>query len=391
MNGHMAMTSRRTSLSLRQFLAKVHLWVGVILCIPLGAIGITGSILVFEHEITDLIDPPPVRHSTGSELKNLAEIVAAARQAAPANHTPTSIAIPKEEREAAIVRLLPPGRATPGSGGLQIYIDPATLQVLGIRQPTSDSVMRQIFRLHANMLVQGRTGREIVGWFGVAMLILGTSGLIMWWPRGASWRTAFGVQRDVRGFRLHRQLHGAVGIWGLAVFMVVSFSGVYISFPQQLGDVVRSVTPGRDLRGLQNVRVTQHPVAEPLDIDSAVSLARTEVEGAVLRSVFLAVGPDRPIRATFSRYGFWQGIPLSTVLIDPWERRVIGVYDPQTYSAGELFMAWQRALHAGSGLGWTYRILVFLSGFLPPLFAITGVAMWLMKRRSRRSLPSAAD
>ncbi|NDC64945.1 MAG: PepSY domain-containing protein, partial [Planctomycetia bacterium] len=58
--------------------------------------------------------------------------------------------------------------------------------------------------------------------------------------------------------------------------------------------------------------------------------------------------------------------------------------DPRSYTLGETIMAWQHALHAGEGLGWTWKILVFLSGFLPPLFAVTGVSMWLIKRRNRR-------
>jgi hypothetical protein len=47
-----------------------------------------------------------------------------------------------------------------------------------------------------------------------------------------------------------------------------------------------------------------------------------------------------------------------------------------------------RPLHSGDGFGAAWRLLVFVSGLLPPLFAISGVAMWVLKRR-RRALPSA--
>jgi hypothetical protein len=45
---------------------------------------------------------------------------------------------------------------------------------------------------------------------------------------------------------------------------------------------------------------------------------------------------------------------------------------------------WQRLLHSGIGLGAVYKFLVFVSGFLPLLFAITGLRMWWLKRMQRR-------
>jgi len=80
-----------------------------------------------------------------------------------------------------------------------------------------------------------------------------------------------------------------------------------------------------------------------------------------------------------------------TAFIDPWKHRILELRDPRQFSTGESFLAWQRALHVGSGLGWGWRILVFLSGFLPLLFAITGFAMWLTKRRLRRTAAAAAS
>jgi hypothetical protein len=34
-----------------------------------------------------------------------------------------------------------------------------------------------------------------------------------------------------------------------------------------------------------------------------------------------------------------------------------------------------------------WKVLVFFSGFLPLLFAITGLRMWQLRRAQRRSLP----
>jgi uncharacterized iron-regulated membrane protein len=77
-----------------------------------------------------------------------------------------------------------------------------------------------------------------------------------------------------------------------------------------------------------------------------------------------------------------------TVLVDPWARQVAEIFDPCRYSAGEAMLAAQHALHAGRGFGLLWKLLVFLSGLLPVLFAATGIAMWLDRRRSvARAVP----
>jgi uncharacterized iron-regulated membrane protein len=155
----------------RRVLRFLHLWIGLILGIPLVLIGITGSVLVFEHELDALLNPELHRASAG-EPRPIDDIVAAARSAVPAGSQPMMFMAPESSGDAATVRFAPPGRNAPGPGGLQVFVDPVSLSVLGSRD-SSAGVLRQIFMLHANLLGRDRSGREAVGWLGVVMLALG--------------------------------------------------------------------------------------------------------------------------------------------------------------------------------------------------------------------------
>ncbi len=75
---------------------------------------------------------------------------------------------------------------------------------------------------------------------------------------------------------------------------------------------------------------------------------------------------------------------MIAVLIDPWRGQILDVQDPRDFTVGQTLTAWQRALHYGLGLGPVYKLAVFISGLIIPLFSITGIAMWLIKRRNRR-------
>jgi len=366
-------------------LRLLHLWVGLILCVPLVAIGITGSVLVFEHELEALFAAPPPLRATGGPERPVGEIVAAARAVAPAGLAAAAYIAPEEPGDVASVRFVVPGRQGPGGGGRVVLVDPSTLATHLVAEATP-GLLRQIFLLHANLLVPGRNGREIVGWFGVVMLVLGFSGLVLWWPRGGRWRAAVTVKRGARGYRLHRDLHGAVGIWSLVIFLVVSASGVYLALPQTTGGLVRAVLPARDLRAsAQAMRVEPVRDAAPMPLDEAIELARAAMPDAAIRLVSLPTRPEQPLRVSMGRGVPAHGAPGITVWIDPWARRVIEARDPRDYTAGETVLAWQHALHGGSGLGWGWKLAVFLSGLLPALFAVTGIWMWLLKRRARQA------
>jgi uncharacterized iron-regulated membrane protein len=384
----LAMNSRP---SLRRVLAFLHLWAGLILGVPLVVLGLTGSILVFEHELDRWTKPELYAASSGAK-RSVAEIVAAARKAGPERLVPAMVGLPEEPGDPAIVRLVPPGRGGPGvQGAIQVFVDPGSLAVLGTREPT-DSILRQIFLLHANLMVRGdRTGREIIGWLGVIMLGFGLTGLYLWWPRNGRWHQAFLIKRSSTSYRFNRDLHGAAGIWGLAVFVLVSFSGVYLAFPQTIGPAITTILPGEDLRArASQIRVPPATDKQPLSPDEALSIARERLPEAEARAISLPGRPDQPVRISMARSQAWAGAPPINVFLDPFTREILAVQDPRSFSLGELVLAYQHALHEGGGLGPVWRLLVFLSGFLPLVFAITGTMMWLKKRGQRAGQKLAA-
>lgn len=397
-------------------LHQSHLWAGIILCLPLMALGVSGSILVANDLIQDWTAPAAAPPTPG-DVKPLSEVIEAARATVPAGQVPSAIMFPEQAGQPITIRFAgsrgpqggPPGgpaqaggrpAASPPAGGpmgpgggTMVRINPVTLDLHPTPTMGGNSVIRTMHSLHGNLLIPGRDGREVVGWLGVVMLVLGVSGLVMWWPRQGRWKAAFQVKAGTRGLRLHRDLHGAVGIWSLLVFLLVSLSGVYLVFPQTLTDAVSVVSPARDPRSAMAAH-TVEPVrgTPPAGVEEVAAIAHAAVPDADLRGLFLPTRPNQPFRATLARPGAAHGTPGITAFIDPWKRSVIEVRDPATYSLGDTIVAWQRPLHAGEGLGIVWAVLVFASGALPPLFCITGIAMWWIKRRNRqaRRLDAAA-
>ena len=178
--------------------------------------------------------------------------------------------------------------------GLQIFIDPVSGEVLGTRKAVLPPFLIFAHQLHGNFLMGREAGRPIVGWLGVAMCLLGLSGLVLWWPKRGQWKYAFKVRRTATGLRFHRELHAATGIWIFLVFMAVSFSGVVIAWPQTIGMLngrPRDAAHGR-AAGRQALGATE-----------AVIAAQRAVPGLQPRSITIPARPDQPISVSYLSHG----------------------------------------------------------------------------------------
>ena len=380
-------------IDLRRLLFQFHMWIGLILGLLLALLGLSGSVLVYDDAIADLLAPVPQAVAKGEALP-LDKIVEAARGAA--GRGAMLISLRREAGVAISVRITQgpqgqeaargegrgdgAGRARgtrrnaegvapaegPRAAATQLFIDPVSGAVLGSRKAQLPPILMFAHQLHGNFLM-GRDGRTFVGWLGVAMLILGATGLILWWPKRGQWKYAFFVRRTATGLRFHRELHAATGIWIFVVFMAVSFSGVVLAFP----NLQSGPRPTFNLR--------EGPEIAPgagtrLGPDAALTLARKALPDATPTGITIPARPDRAIVVNMLAHDAVG----AAVYVDPWRSEVVGQRDPSAN-----FLAWQRPVHQGIGLGPLWRALVFLSGFVPSLFVVTGVIMWAKKRKRR--------
>ena len=388
----------RNPLTLRRVLFQVHLWIGLILSIPFAILGITDSYLVYDQDFETV----PAATAQGAFAAPAAILAAGA--AGRDGFVPASITMPAREGLPAVVRLARAqqpgaeqarggGRGGPGGpggafGGPQIYVDPVSLEVLGERGRNRTELSDFNHQLHGSLQIGGREGRSVVGWLGVGMTLLGITGIVLWWPRNGRFGAAFTV-KSRGGYPLHRQLHGAVGIWGWAIFVVVCFSGVAISFPQTISAMVGAPAPQGGPFGGGGAQFEPIPGGERISLERGLEVARERVGDLRLTAAFLPMEADQPMRANFASSSL-RGVPQVNVSIDPYRGSILTVRDPREV-AGSMFMGWQRPLHDGQGLGFIYKALVFLSGLMPPLFMVTGTAMWWIKRKRKAANAPISD
>ena len=377
----------------RNGLQKIHLWVGLALSIPFILIGISGSMIVVFSELPKISQPAaPAR----GEYQPMTKILAAALATAPEGWRTSVVIMPDSVGKPAVVQLaLPEGQRPPRGAGQNFvagvrYVDPVSLQVLeGTEIPRNGPVMRVMTMTHIALMAPAYYGAQTVGWMGVAMTLFGITGLILWWPSKGQWRQALVIKRGARGFRLNRDLHGAIGFWSLLVFMILSVSGVYLAFPVTVETAVKAIASMES--ELAEATVDEAVVANVVDknaptADEIAMLALSAVPNSRLYSVQLPPEPGGISMVTLMPEPYGDGAPQISVFVGPGTD-VSSIVDPRSYDFAKRMLVWIRVMHYGLGLGVIWKVLVFFAGFLPLLFAITGLRMWQLKRGQRRAVP----
>ena len=355
----------------RRVLRLLHRWLGLALLLPMLLQGISGTILAMTPIWTAWQVPS---HVTPGASRPANEIIAAASATSPG--LVVSRYHPANGPGPAIVELSAPGQRFASA---QVTVDPVSLTVLGTRQPSA--AYRWVHLLHEHLLMPEFGGRTLIGFFGLGLLVLGLSGIVLWWPSVGRWQAAVTVSRRASGARLQRELHGAAGFWFSIMLVVMSLSGMSMAFPQTARALF--ALPGGPPRG-GSERGTAN--AAPLDVDAVLARLAQSVPGAIATDLRIPNQAGRPVMVRLERAGALEGTPPLMATIDPAGRRLITVQDPQAQGVAALTLGWLRALHQGDAFGTPWRLLVALSGVVLPLMAVTGGTLWWLKRRNRLRL-----
>ena len=61
----------------------------------------------------------------------------------------------------------------------------------------------------------------------------------------------------------------------------------------------------------------------------------------------------------------------------------LGIYLPSGKAAGDTVTNWLYALHFGAAWGWWFRVFITVMGIAVAALSVTGVVIYLRKRRAR--------
>lgn len=365
----------RHKVRLRRFWLTIHRWVGLCAGLLVVVTGLTGSALVFDHAIDEWLNPDLLLTENSGPRIDPDTARAAALDAAPADHRLGWLSAPRTANGVY--------RAYTGPRGdgfwRMVGVDPVTGEVTG-RRPLSGHVMSTIYALHYQLLL-GASGETVVGFIGLAVLLSLGTGLYLWWPRLRHLQPAFTIKRRATSTRRQFDLHRTTAIYSLPVIGAIALTGLFMAWTQWLEPVVDRVAPLTDPGA--EVRAERGDASERIDLARALAVARTVLPAADWSGIGFPSGPTGVYKVAFTEAAHPRhSAGRSYVWVDPRNGNVLAVRRWDALSSGDVFLDWQIPLHNGEVFGMVGRIVVFVAGFVPLLLFITGLRIWLLKRRA---------
>jgi uncharacterized iron-regulated membrane protein len=374
---------------LRQVWWTVHRWIGIGLLLLLVPIAVSGALLVYHDEFDALINPKRWAVSGPDLALSSSQYMARATEAA-SNEIVTGLRFPKSPGHPVVVlarqQVDSASRQRPRL--ISIYLDPPTGAVLD-KVDFRSSLVGFLHIFHENLTVPQYSGRQIVGWVGVGMLILSLTGIWLWWPRR---EFLLALLRWGRTPHVSNNLHHLLGFWISIPLAIVSLTGIYLSFPQTARTLTSAIAP---MQPKQQRSFAAAVLDRPsLTADEALRLAQQAAEpNARAASLFLPTVQARSKGA--KRDGAERAAPspmwrvqlrdtnhnLVTITVDDRGGAARRLPDPL---AGNRAAQWIRWIHDGSRGGPVWQFVVFLTGVFPAIFAVTGLLMWWRGRRARK-------
>ncbi|PCG14288.1 MAG: PepSY domain-containing protein [Sphingomonas sp.] len=375
MSGHRRSAVSRTRILVR----RVHLWLGLSLGLLFAVLGLTGSALVFYTGI-DAALHPVVEAKPGDVPPGLASPAwdrALATGRARWRHPGDKWTLEVTGEGGPI-----PARYYPASGHghhtdrMMVWFSPDGTRIVRA-EPWGGYLMSWLYQLHMALLA-GDLGGQVVGWSGVAMLVLLVSGIAAWWPRG-SWRKALAFKRDAAPIRRLRDLHKLSGLWSMALLFVLVATGVLLALPA----VTQALLAPATIPAPKSAGGGDHQIAI---VEALYTAHRALPDG---RIVFIDIpgAGDAPIRVRLQVPGDpHRRFPGSYVFIDQFSGLVLAVHDVRRAGTGTAVASWIRTLHDGTVGGVATRILAVLIGFVPTILLTTGILHWLRRRKAARTV-----
>lgn len=390
---------------MRSVLVVLHRWCGLFIAGFLFIAGLTGAVIAWDHELDEWLNPQLFQAASGSVDAPIAPLELA-RRAEAADHRLRISFVPLALEPGHTAMLGVAARPDPSTGtpyplGFnQLAMDPATGEAQGRRQWGHISLSREhllpfLYKLHYTMHIPKGWGIEWGVWLmgAVSAVWIVDCFLALWisFPSARSWRKSLSFRLRQGSAKLNFDLHRSGGVWVWGLLLMLAVTSVSLNLGNQvmrpLVSVFSPLTPTPfQLREGSSERERDDPL---LSREQAIAIAEAESRNrgwiAPAGSIFYA--------QRFGIYGvaFFSpendrdddGMGNEVLYLDGDTGAIVGDKVPGHGSAGDIFMQAQLPLHSGRILGTPGRIVMSCMGIVVAVLSMTGLVIWVRKRRAR--------
>ena len=383
-----------------------HLTAGVLGAVVILVMSFTGVVLALKPQIQNWVDRDVRRVTPQGARLGALELLTSVKQAIP-EASPQALAFSVDPTVAASVNL--------GREGT-VYVNQYTGAVQGAASVRTSQFFQAMTSWHRYMGATGEyraTGRAATGASNLVFLLLGLSGLYLWWPKAMTIRHLRPIvwfRQSSTGKAREFNWHNAIGFWCLIPIVIMTVSGVVISY-QWGGNLVYRLTgspiPAGRSAGPGGPGGAQVPVI-PAALNVIVARAEGQVPTWSQLSLRLPTRDGGPVSFTITDGAQWTQFARNQLTLDGRNGDVVQWQPYVEQNLGQKMRGWLRFAHTGelgglagqisAGVGCLGGVFLVYTGFSLAVRRLWNWSLWARLARSRRvhtvtpgqTVPSAA-
>lgn len=365
----------------------VHKWTSLVSTVFLLMLCVTGLPLIFHDEIDRLTEGTPRfgmpgvgSSSDAPGLRTLDHMLARALAERP-GEVPVFMAF--DNAQPAMTITTAPRPDSPGQDMTLLHLDRSTGELLAA-EAEGEGVMHFILQLHTDMFL-GLPGMLFLGAMGVLFALALVSGVVLYAPFMR--KLPFGTLRVSRSRQVRwLDYHNLLGVVTVGWALVVGITGSI----HTLADLINDAWQRNELADMTRAYAGREslPPARYGSLDRAMARARAALPGN--NPQFIAF-PGGSFSSKHHYAVFFQGdTPLTEHLLTP------ALIDAQTGAFTDARpMPWMnkalslsRPLHFGDYGRLPLKLLWAVLDVFTIIVLVTGLYLWLGKRRAQKTLPA---
>ncbi|MCM4166605.1 PepSY domain-containing protein [Arenibacter sp. H213] len=345
---------------------NIHLWLGISCGLLASISGLTGSLYVWQPEITAALNPKLL---TATQIDTISEgtlLRTASFLMEMHKDSLTRINLPYREQQTISLIY---------KNGETHYHHPQTATFLGTKS-ASIQFFEDLLNIHRTLAIP-KIGKYIMGGSSIIflLLILGT-GIYIWWKAyGNNFKKGFNIKW--KGKKLNYDLHKVLGVGFFIPLAIIAFSGAYFTYNSYYKAALTLLDSSK-------LAQNQNTVIQP----KFTELTRKPDTIYALRAIYFPKESNgefhfRYIQDRFIEPGLRRSKELKLTETD----EVSSLTQFHTDLTSNKIAAQFYPVHTGEIAGFFGRILVFISGLVPITLYITGFRIYFTRKEKQLKRP----
>lgn len=344
---------------------KIHLYLGLSCGILASISGFTGSMYVWQPEITAALNPKLLKVDSINTISEETLLKTSLALYENQKNTIAKIFLPYREQQTISIVY---------NDGKTLYYHPENGRVLG-EKSASISFFEDLLNIHRTLGIP-EIGKYIVG--GSALLFflfLLTSGLFLWWKKYKfDFNKGFKIRWKRNRKRFNYDVHKTLGVLFFFPLLLMAFSGAYFTYAKYYKNGLKLID------GFTENSKPEKMIKTGTTLDIRY-LLRNPDKNYALRAIYFPKDKNEAYQFRFIKNRFIvPGLRKTKELKLEQNGKVISATSFDSDPNSEQIAAQMYPIHIGEMAGLLGRILVFISGFVPVILFITGLRFYYFKK-----------